>query len=104
MRLRPANKKYVRLWKVVSIFIEVLIKAEESYGHDIEHDRVDQSSHTHSNGPTGDAESIALGSQITGEDLSGNQESNRAPGGSITTVTLAYIRGVSIHDDLPQIE
>jgi len=60
-----------------------------THGHDIEHDGVDQRGHTHTNGPPSDSESITLGSQITGEDLSGNQKGNSTPCGSISSSMLA---------------
>jgi hypothetical protein len=63
-----------------------------THSHDIKHDRVNQSSHTHTDGPPSDPESIALSSQITREDLGGDQESNCTPGSGISIVHVNKVR------------
>lgn len=62
-----------------------------THSHDIEHDRVDQSGHTHTNGPPSNSESIALSSQITREDLGGDQESDCTPGSGISIYHVSKI-------------
>lgn len=62
------------------------MERETTHLHDIEHNGVHQSGHPHTNGPPSNAEAIALGSQITGEDLGGNQKGDCSPSGRISSL------------------
>ena len=50
---------------------------------------VDKSSHSYTNGPPSDTESIALRSQVTRKDFRRHQKGGGAPSGSITKHPLS---------------
>lgn len=59
----------------------------QAYRHSGEHNRIDQSGHTHTDSPPSNTEPVTLGSQVAGEDLRRHQECNSTPGRSITERT-----------------